>query len=192
MLSMKSSIAVSTPLRGPPSCRALSKAVVHFTRGQCGLAIHHSGTPERLTILHRNRTWLVVHITATVWPADVVVQRHRPLLAVLIEELQLVEDRVPVVVAVDQGGARIRDRAKRIEARSTMHDKRIRVISFHLAQRRTPGPGSTTCRTAPHSSAQRTRSCVWLPAAAPTSTIVAGLSAESSGSTTEVQNRCTS
>ena len=42
------------------------------------------------------------------------------------------ENRVPVVIAVDQDGVRIRDRAKRIEARRTMHDKRIRVISFHL------------------------------------------------------------
>ena len=84
------------------------------------------------------------------------------------------ENGVPVVIAVDEDGVRIRDRAKRIEAPITMHDKRIRVISLHLldVKRR---PGVDYCRTAPCSSAQRTRSCVWLPAAAPTSTIVSGL-----------------
>jgi hypothetical protein len=110
----------------------IEEVIVHPTRGQCGLAIHDSGTPERLTIVHWNCIWVVVHITPTVWPVDIVVQRHRPLLAVLIEELKLVENGVPVVIAVDQDGAGIRDRGKRIEARSTMHDKRIRVISFHL------------------------------------------------------------
>jgi hypothetical protein len=69
-----------------------------------------------------------------------VVQRHRPLFAVLIEKLKLVENRVPVVIAVDQDDAGIRNRGKRIEARSTMHDKRIRVISFHLLDvKRRPG-----------------------------------------------------
>ena len=68
------------------------------------------------------------------------VQRDRPLLAVLIEDLKLVENGVPVVIAVDQHGVRIRDRAKRIEALSKVHDKRIRVISFHLLDVKS-GPG---------------------------------------------------
>jgi hypothetical protein len=58
----------------------------------------------------------------------------------LIEDLKLVENGVPVVVAVDQDGVGIRDRAKRIQASSTMHDKRIRVISLHLLNvKRWPG-----------------------------------------------------
>ena len=59
------------------------------------------------------------------------------------------ENRVPVVIAVDQDGAGIRDRGKRIEARSTMHDKRIRVISFHLLNvERRPGVDYMQDRTA--------------------------------------------
>ena len=79
----------------------------------------------------RNPTGLVIEVAAAVWPAHVMKEdegKAATTLGGLPEDLELVEDRVPVVVAVDEHDVGRFDRSEGIEADGTMEHEVFRIL----------------------------------------------------------------
>ena len=134
----KSSSAVMTPLRGPPS--SLGVGHVGFmpalpTRASTG---PHPRRAVGLAELLRDPLRGVVEVPPPVGPADVVEDQHgsgarRPARR-LGQEAQLVVDRVPVVVAVDEDDVGRRQAGQHVEARAE-----VEVVPTWNAARARPG-----------------------------------------------------
>ena len=131
----KSSIAVLTPLRGPPAVSALCDPAFRpppFT--SVGFAHHHPAPAGGLAVLLRDRVGEVVHVAVRVREVDVVHEGQREGLAVLgrdaRDRLQLVVDRVPVVVAVDQHGVGAADLGQHLEAESAVEHEALAELAL--------------------------------------------------------------
>ena len=129
--STKSSTAVSTPLRGPPSARR-RPAVGQPAGAHAGLAGEQvAALDRRLAMLGGDQVGREVVVAAPVRPADVVEeqQRQRRALRALADDPQLLADREVVVVAVDDHRVGQRDRlaAPRGSSRAPARGRRALV-----------------------------------------------------------------
>ena len=95
----------------------------------------HAAAGIRLAIGGGDLVGLVVEVAPTVRPVDVVQERQREaaVSARAGEQAQLVEDRVPVVVAVQQHDVGIRDPIQRHQAALLVVDERHAVVATQLA-----------------------------------------------------------
>jgi hypothetical protein len=93
---------------------------VHAAAAEAGPAREHALLRVGLAELLRDRLRRVVEVTPPVGPTDVVQEAERERRARLArgppQRLELVEDRVPVVIAVDQRGVERPDRVEHLEA----------------------------------------------------------------------------
>ena len=168
----KSSTAVSTPLRGPPSLRR--RARVRQPAARAARDRRGTGPPLaaglRVPGLGGDRAGVEVVVAPAVRPADVVEQQQRQRRArrPLADQPQLLADREVVVVAVDHHRVGQRDLAQRVQARRA--DQLELRMPRSSATRSGCGAGSIAVTRAPDSAAQATSTRVRSPAYAPIST----------------------
>ena len=124
----KSSSAVLTPLRGPPSCDGVAQVLVQALTGLGELRAAGQQPPAAWGWRNSSgiRLRRVVEVAPPVGPADVVhdQERHRGarLARGLAEHAQLVVDGEPVVVAVDQRDVDRRQLRQHVVADVAMED----------------------------------------------------------------------
>ena len=106
--------------------------VVVQTRAQLRASRLHAPPCVWLAVGLGDPLWVVVEVAPAIGPADVVQQHHRGLPAVLrrplLERAQLVDDRVPVVVAVNQRQIHVRDLLQHVEALAAVKVQPLAVL----------------------------------------------------------------
>ena len=111
----------------------VAKVPIDPARGGLGLARHKSELDAGLPVCLGDAVRVVIKVASSVWPPHVVEGDHRGYCPVaergLLDQLELVIDREPVVVPVDQGNVDVMDVREGFKASRLMKDQ-MRAVAL--------------------------------------------------------------